>query len=826
MLMVTMTEQGVRSPGGPIAASGDPLTRLRTELRRLHRHAGDPSTREVSRRVDRAISHTTVGVVLRCERVPRWGQLELVVEALGGDVEAYRRMWIAARDAVDGVDGAAAVGEDAPTGPASIGPVGATPVAGAGAPPAREDLSVPPPPVPPGPAGPGAPAPLGPGAPAPLGPSAPEPRSSADHADALRTAAAGWLQLAALLRTGQHAGAEASYALLVEAFGRALGEAHPATLEARYCLAWAREQRADWDGAQAELERILDARRRTLGDEHPDTVTTWYDLAWVREQRGGCAEAMADYRELLAILRRVLGDDHAVTVAVRYKLAEALEQLDDWTGVRAVLREILATRRRVLGDDHPATLETRGSLVWAQSRLGDRSGASAELRAVLDVQRRVLGDAHADTVSARISLDQLAEAPPPPDGVVWAEPRADAQPDDSPTAPLPPPGVVSGTAGQRPFLGVDYGAADTTAVLRWPDGRTQVVQFDGKPVLPSAVYLHPEHGLIVGREAVRCSRIEPTRFEPSPQHCVNDRVMMLGTDEVEVETLIAATLARVTADATAPGGGFGGVALTHPAEWGQPRRSVLARAAAAAGLGDVTLVPRPVAAARYFTDVAGHEVVAGRYIVMYDISADRFDTTLLCRTEPGTEPGFAVVASDGLAAFDELDSVVVNLIAASLGLGRDAGRRHGSGTTAQARLEEAWRRITNPTTPQDRLSLNNLWEDARVARDALARRSAAAVYVSGLDTEVYLSREDFDSAASAPLNRTAHLTMQMIRTAGREVGDLAGMFLLGAAARIPLAATILHRVIGVPPTVADAGDTIAAEGAACVLASARAQPVP
>ncbi len=65
---------------------------------------------------DRAISHTTVQAVLRCERLPRWGQMELVVDALQGNVETFQRLWIQARDAEDPTSGPASGGGVAVTG--------------------------------------------------------------------------------------------------------------------------------------------------------------------------------------------------------------------------------------------------------------------------------------------------------------------------------------------------------------------------------------------------------------------------------------------------------------------------------------------------------------------------------------------------------------------------------------------------------------------------------------------------------------------------------------------------------------------------------------
>ncbi|MFF5077548.1 glycosyltransferase family 4 protein [Actinoplanes sp. NPDC000266] len=76
-----------------------PLARLRARIDELHLHNGEPSTRTISRRVGKAISHTTVNNVLRGDKLPRWDQLELVVGSLGGDVEVFRPLWIDARKA-------------------------------------------------------------------------------------------------------------------------------------------------------------------------------------------------------------------------------------------------------------------------------------------------------------------------------------------------------------------------------------------------------------------------------------------------------------------------------------------------------------------------------------------------------------------------------------------------------------------------------------------------------------------------------------------------------------------------------------------------------
>src|SRR5262245_6165582 len=94
-------------------------------------------------------------------------------------------------------------------------------------------------------------------------------------------------------------------------------------------------------------------------------------------------------------------------------------------------------------------------------------------------------------------------------------------------------------------LGVDFGTSNTVAVVRWPDGRSRPLIFDGSPLLPSAVYLEPGGTIIVGRDAVHSARLEPARFEPNPKRRIDDGTVLLGDREIPVNDLIAAVLRRV-----------------------------------------------------------------------------------------------------------------------------------------------------------------------------------------------------------------------------------------------------------------------------------------
>ena len=203
-------------------------------------------------------------------------------------------------------------------------------------------------------------------------------------------------------------------------------------------------------------------------------------------------------------------------------------------------------------------------------------------------------------------------------------------------------------------LGVDLGTSNTVAVMRGPDGRARTLLFDGSPLLPSAVYAEPSGTIVVGRDAVHSARLEPARFEPNPKRRIDDgcgaarRPRGAGRPAARrrCSTAWSTSSAAPSAAPVTPQ-----VTITCPAAWGATRRLVLSDAAAAAGLGPVRLVPEPVAAATYFTQVLGRQVPVGSVVVVHDFGAGTFDASVVARTASG----FEVLAVDGRDDIGGLD---------------------------------------------------------------------------------------------------------------------------------------------------------------------------
>ncbi|WP_433614196.1 ABC transporter substrate-binding protein [Dactylosporangium sp. CA-139114] len=346
-------------------------------------------------------------------------------------------------------------------------------------------------------------------------------------------------------------------------------------------------------------------------------------------------------------------------------------------------------------------------------------------------------------------------------------------------------------------LGIDFGTSTTVGVLRWPDGRTKPLLFDGSPLLPSAVYVNADGSILTGRDAVHSARLQPHRFEPYPKRRVEEGTVWLGERDVAVADLVTSVLRRVATEAERVAGAKPAqVMITHPATWPPQRRQTLSRAAIAAGLPEPLLSSEPVAAASYFVSTVGTHVPVGGIAVVYDFGAGTFDASVVRRNAGG---GFDVLASEGLpdAGGLDVDAAVVAY------LGRSFAGREG----------DRWQRLTNPESETDRRAAWQLWEDARLAKEMLSRAATTYVHVPLFDESVPIGREQLEQLARPILDRTVTATQIAVTAAALGTRPVSAVFLVGGSSRIPLAATLLHRAFGLAPTAIEQPELVVAEGA-------------
>lgn len=368
-------------------------------------------------------------------------------------------------------------------------------------------------------------------------------------------------------------------------------------------------------------------------------------------------------------------------------------------------------------------------------------------------------------------------------------------------------------------LGVDLGTSNTVAVLRWPDGRTRPLLFDGQPILPSAVHLDDAGRLHAGRDAQRLGQADPARYEPNPKRRVDDPGVLLGGREVPTADLLAAVLSAVGRTAVEAVGFLPPAVLTYPASWGARRRDVLATAVARAGWPPVgtengtRLTPEPVAAARYFADVLRRPVPVGAALAVFDFGGGTLDIAVV-RNEAVDRDGratFVVVGSGGLAELGglDLDAALVDH------LGRLIGGAHPA----------AWQALAAPATAAQWRHRRQFWDDVRGAKEMLSRTTTAPVAVPGVEQAVHLTRDELERLVTPLLRRGVYEAATVIGNCGLRPDQLAGLFLVGGSSRVPLVARMLHTELGIAPTVLEQPELPVAEGALTEIVAPTPVPV-
>ncbi|MEV4622204.1 Hsp70 family protein [Asanoa sp. NPDC049573] len=348
-------------------------------------------------------------------------------------------------------------------------------------------------------------------------------------------------------------------------------------------------------------------------------------------------------------------------------------------------------------------------------------------------------------------------------------------------------------------VGIDFGTSHTVAVVAVDGAPARPLLFDGSPLLPSAVYLDPGGRLVAGQDAVRAARLDPARFEPNPKRRIDEGTVLLGSTSVAVSALVGAVLTRVAEETRRWAGEAYSVVLTHPAGWSSVRRGVLVAAAASAGLpGTPSLLPEPVAAARYFTAVLRATVPPGSALAVYDLGGGTFDAAVVRRSPAG----FEVLSAHGLPDVGglDLDQALVEHLGAAYSPTRTA----------------VWDALLTPTDTAHRRQRALLYDDVRGTKEALSRTSSADVHVPGLEVAAHVTRDELEALAKPMLARTVDCLGRTIADARLAEEDLVGVFLVGGSSRMPLVARMIHQELGIAPTALEQPETVVAQGAVCL----------
>lgn len=221
-----------------------------------------------------------------------------------------------------------------------------------------------------------------------------------------------------------------------------------------------------------------------------------------------------------------------------------------------------------------------------------------------------------------------------------------------------------------------------------------------------------------------------------------------------VAALVAASAASVDWDG-------GRVVVAVPPELGPDRAHVLATVTSDLGMGTVSLVPAPVAAAR---SILGPEEREGLLLVC-DLGAGSADLTLLAG---GAVPQVLVSTSDVRLAGDALDVRLLRLVGDRLG----------------EEQPDLWGRLRGAPDSRWREARARLLVRLRHAREALSTEPRVTIHAEPFDDWVDLTRTELDRLVADDLDRTFDDAVAMV---GRYLGagPLARVVLIGGLAAMP-----------------------------------------
>ncbi len=316
------------------------------------------------------------------------------------------------------------------------------------------------------------------------------------------------------------------------------------------------------------------------------------------------------------------------------------------------------------------------------------------------------------------------------------------------------------------IIGIDLGTTNSEVAV-CVDGRIELVEEDGSPIMPSYVGLAPAGELIVGAAARNQYILHPDRTVRSVKRRMgSDEKISMGNREYLPQELSAMILRALKDRAQRRlGRPVEKAVITVPAQFSDAQRQATRDAGEIAGLEVVRIVNEPTAACLAYekedAEPGGHHVLA------FDLGGGTFDVSVV-RVEGDI---VEVISShgDNQLGGDDMDASIVEWIEAQLEA--DGKRPHDLATSARYRLTRS----------------------AETAKLHLSDHPHANIIETNLETtrrgdasiNSEFSRLEFEDRIRPLVNRTLVAAHEALTDAGLKPDQIDDIILVGGATRIP-----------------------------------------
>lgn len=333
------------------------------------------------------------------------------------------------------------------------------------------------------------------------------------------------------------------------------------------------------------------------------------------------------------------------------------------------------------------------------------------------------------------------------------------------------------------YLGIDPGTTYTAAAV-WRDGQVEMANLgDRSPVVPSVVLLRDDGTLLAGEAAERRAALEPQRVARQFKRRVGDPAPLVLGGTPFAASVLMGKLVRWVVDQVSEteGGAPTGIAVSHPANWGEYKTDLLSQGLRTAGIETVTLLPEPEAAAIHYA--SQERLEPDSVIAVYDLGGGTFDAAVL-RRGATPEQWTMLGRPEGIERLGgiDFDEAVFQHVLTSLG--QDA-----------AALD-----LDDPTTVTAGLRLR---QECTEAKEALSSDvdTAIPVFLPEIQTEVRLTRAELEAMIRPVLADSIDALGRALSRAGVATDDVDAVLLVGGSSRVPLIAQLIGNELGRPVAV-------------------------
>ncbi|MFO0881196.1 MAG: Hsp70 family protein [Gemmataceae bacterium] len=374
------------------------------------------------------------------------------------------------------------------------------------------------------------------------------------------------------------------------------------------------------------------------------------------------------------------------------------------------------------------------------------------------------------------------------------------EPDDPAAEPAPVEPTSASPAGKEVAVGIDLGTTYSLIAYIDPRGRPICLPNSQGDLLTPSVVLFEENGTVVGKEAVQASLTDPDRVAECVKRDMGARVYRkkINGEYLPPEVISSLVLRSLKGDAERKfGRPITRAVITVPAYFEETRRRATMDAGKLAGLEVLDIINEPTAAAIAYGYQIGFLdkgcVLPGDKplrVLVFDLGGGTFDVTIV--EIQGRE--FRALATDG-----------------DVHLGGKDWDEKLMDVAAERFIHEF--REDPRENPYSRQELSVA---AELAKRTLTERKKAALHINHLGSrlKVEVTREQFEEATTALVERTRMTSEIVMRQSGLEWEQIDRVILVGGSTRMPMIRRMLRELTGKDPETGVSPDEAVAQGAA------------